>query len=240
MTRFRVVLLAILLSFVSTALSALEGTIERAYLVEVTAVSGLRIRSAPDFNASVFAVIQFGARLLAFEEQGEPFTIENRTGRWTKVLYGAWRGWVFGGMLKPVQSSVAANDRILESFLIVPGKKAGLLIFGKELPADVHAAYGPPSSIDSRMCYWTGSGWGIRANFEQVCGKTIIKSAIIGDTRFRTADGIGVGSLFADVVAKFPGGKRSSGMDVEFFYEAGKASFGINRGRVSLIHLVSE
>src|SRR5512136_98988 len=82
----------------------------------VDAPSGLRMRENPQLNAKVVATLQNGLQVELLEEKDPEITIDGKKGRWTKVSYDAWTGWVFGGFLVNEEDLLNLNDLIGGTF----------------------------------------------------------------------------------------------------------------------------
>lgn len=65
----------------------------------VNVKDGLNVREAPDRAAKRIATIPRGEKLRILEEQSGTITIDNITGKWTKISDGKIQGWAFGGFL---------------------------------------------------------------------------------------------------------------------------------------------
>jgi hypothetical protein len=100
----------------------------------VQAPSGLRMRTAPDTNSDIVAVIAHGATVTILRESGEPVTISGVQGKWTEIQFGTQRGWVFGGFLgKPVEGGDLAA--LLKNGGCIPfGSERGRCSFSKGAP----------------------------------------------------------------------------------------------------------
>ncbi|WP_167883693.1 DUF1566 domain-containing protein [Leptospira ognonensis] len=79
----------------------------------VDASGGLRIRSTSDQNSAILTTIPDKAELIIIEEKGDVFEISGRKGKWTKVKYKQFEGWVFGGFIKyPLNEDQTKNSNI--------------------------------------------------------------------------------------------------------------------------------
>ena len=65
----------------------------------INAKSGLRLRKTPDLNSEKILLIQNGEIVELIEEKKEIVTINEVSGKWTKINYNGQKGWVFGGYL---------------------------------------------------------------------------------------------------------------------------------------------
>jgi len=214
---------------------------------EVTAASGLRMRAKPDQKAPIVDVLSAGAGMTVLDPAGPEAVIEGKPGRWVRVRYGASEGWVFGGMIRPAEAMkvVGGNGTNVvtnEAWLLVPGKRAGLFVLGKPIPESAYSAYGKPDGVsppsdsrDSGSTYWGVQGSKMNVKLHDGVAKENVFSVHISAQQFRFANGIGVGSTVEDLQAKFPGGKREEGMDVDWFYTISGAGFGISGGKVSVV-----
>ena len=220
---------------------------------EVTAASGLRMRAKPDQKAPIVDVLSAGAGMSVLDPAGPEAVIEGKTGRWVRVRYGASEGWVFGGMIRPVEALkvVGGKDQAgatNQAWLLVPGKRAGLFELGKPIPEAAYGVYGKPDGVSppgdtpvSGLTYWGERGGRITVKLHD---GTVKDNVIVIDTmdgRFRFANGIGPGSTVEELQAKFPGGNRERGMDyIEWVYNTPGAGFGINGGKVILVVITSQ
>jgi len=65
----------------------------------VTAFSGLKIRTAPGLKSQILKIIPFGESVNIIESDVSPSVIEWMEGHWTKVEYKGIEGYVFDGFL---------------------------------------------------------------------------------------------------------------------------------------------
>lgn len=78
----------------------------------VTAPNGLVLRESPSREARALAVVPEGGRVRFFGvEQGAPFIIDGKTGRFTRVAWQGKTGWMFDGYLKreAIEPSISSN-----------------------------------------------------------------------------------------------------------------------------------
>ena len=214
---------------------------------EVTAASGLRMRARPDQKAPIVDVLSAGAGMAVLDPAGPEAVIEGKTGRWVRVRYGASEGWVFGGMIRPVEAIKVVGGKETasatnEAWLLVPGKRAGLFELGKPIPEAAYAVYGKPDGVsppsdtrDSGSTYWGERGGRINVKLHDGTARDNVFALYIRDGRFRFANGTGPGSTVEEIQAKFPGGTRGEGMDIEWVYSTPGAGFGISAGKVSFV-----
>lgn len=214
---------------------------------EVTAASGLRMRAKPDQKAPIVDVLSAGAGMTVLDPAGPEAVIEGKTGRWVRVRYGASEGWVFGGMIRPVEALkvVGGKDQAgvtNQTWLLVPGKRAGLFELGKPIPEAAYGVYGKPDGVsppsdtpDSGSTFWGEGGSRINVKLHDGVARDNVFMLYVRDGRFRFANGIGPGSTVEELQAKFPGGTRGEGIDIEWSYGIPGAGFGINGGKVHFV-----
>ncbi len=73
---------------------------ETPEIMVVEAMSGLRLRYAPDLDSVVLLTIPNGAPVKVLRKKKKAIQVSGKTGVWVKVSYGDLEGWVFGGYLK--------------------------------------------------------------------------------------------------------------------------------------------
>jgi len=95
-------ILTFLFLFTALALSATAGDDWT-----INAQSGLTLRSGPDRNASMVAVLPNGTKVTEIERSAHPVTIDGITAVWVRVSYGSINGWLFSGYLESNQTQPA-------------------------------------------------------------------------------------------------------------------------------------
>ncbi len=80
----------------------------------ITAESGLRMRETPGLDGEVIIKIPYEAKVETLSETGETFTVEGIEGKWTKVKWNEYSGWVFGGYLGNRETADASWVKLLE------------------------------------------------------------------------------------------------------------------------------
>lgn len=65
----------------------------------ISADGGLRMRDKPSTDGSKIVTIPDKSEVLLTEETGDTITISGKNGRWSKIKYEKYEGWVFGGFL---------------------------------------------------------------------------------------------------------------------------------------------
>lgn len=78
---------------------ASQPKVDEVRVKYVNVKDGLNVREAPDRAAKRIATIPRGEKLRVLEEQSSTITIDNITGKWTKISDGKIQGWAFGGFL---------------------------------------------------------------------------------------------------------------------------------------------
>lgn len=64
--------------------------------------SGLKMRKVPSQEGEVLCVVPYDAEVPVFEEIRDAVELYGAKGKWTKVKWSGWEGWVFGGFLSAV------------------------------------------------------------------------------------------------------------------------------------------
>jgi uncharacterized protein YgiM (DUF1202 family) len=80
----------------------------------ITAESGLRMRQTPALDSDVVVKIPYKSRVETLSEMGNTITIEGVDGRWTKITWNEYTGWVFGGYLGNRESANASWLKMLD------------------------------------------------------------------------------------------------------------------------------
>ena len=76
----------------------------------VSVKEGLRLRSAPDQNSQILALMPLGAKLQILSEKPATIVISGQPGKWCEVIWEGKKGWTFSGFL----SDRAPADRVSE------------------------------------------------------------------------------------------------------------------------------
>jgi len=66
----------------------------------VNATAGLRIRDEANLDGNVIGVIPYAEKIMLLYEEERIETIDNTTGKWSKIRWQEKEGWVFGGFLQ--------------------------------------------------------------------------------------------------------------------------------------------
>ena len=68
------------------------------------------MREAPNTNAARITTIPDRSPVLVLEETGEEIELSGKTGKWVRVSYEKYEGWVFGGFLTLSAESEASAE----------------------------------------------------------------------------------------------------------------------------------
>jgi hypothetical protein len=82
----------------------------------VNTQGGLRLRDQPSINGRVFATIPYDGMVVLFGEYSNEVVIDNIQGKWAKVFYDNFIGWVFDGYLSD-RNSFGAITYITRGYL---------------------------------------------------------------------------------------------------------------------------
>jgi hypothetical protein len=105
-----IIMLSIILTLFISCKKEIEkpnDTTNSGTLRFVTANDGINLREAPDQDGKVVTLIPIGSEVKIIEERWDTLTLDEKTGKWTKVEWKEFSGWAFGGFLsesKPQQS----------------------------------------------------------------------------------------------------------------------------------------
>lgn len=82
-------------------------TVEEEYR-RIDAEAGLRMRDKPGVDGEKIVTIPYRSRVTLLKELEEELTISEATGRWSRVKWKEYEGWVFGGFLTKAQLPMEA------------------------------------------------------------------------------------------------------------------------------------
>lgn len=233
---------------------------QKTIMARITARSGLNMRSKPALKAPVLAVIPHGGRVPVLGETGEPFPVEGKQGRWTKVVFNGKQGWVFGGYLRIVsrpqlgradQSSSPGQDKQAgkrdnnaprDDYLIVPGKGVGPIRLGKPVPRYAMDIFGRPDKFelsdrqDEGVCLWQGK---LLVKLNDGTSKEHVFQVFVYSPLFHAEKGIKIGSSLRDLRMAYPEGKREQNVaEADFGWRVPGLVFFISDEKVGSIGVV--
>ncbi len=95
-------LLPLLLPFLvlSPSISWAQTPCETSELKQITAPSGLRMRSAPKISGKVVTTVPFDSLVMACKEKYGELKVDDQMGHWTFVVYKEFEGFMFDGYMK--------------------------------------------------------------------------------------------------------------------------------------------
>lgn len=113
LTFFAIIAIIVVLSFLAVFS---ENARSEAFNSRVEAPRGLRLRESPDLNARVLVTIPNKSTVVVLEANDREITIDGIKGKWTRVGYASYSGWVFGGFLVEIEEELTLDDLIGGSF----------------------------------------------------------------------------------------------------------------------------
>ncbi len=102
-------LLPLLLPFLvlSPSISWAQTPCETSELKQITAPSGLRMRSPPKISGKVVTTVPFDSLVMACKEKYGELKVDDQMGHWTFVVYKEFEGFMFDGYLEAVTAKEA-------------------------------------------------------------------------------------------------------------------------------------
>ena len=255
-----IILLAVVVALMSCSKDeqAAKESLPDRDVARVTAASGLNMRAEPAMNAPVLFVIPERTLVPVLDYAGDPFTVEDKSGRWAKVNFNNASGWVFSGFLESTTAAMQ-TETAQEDDTPASGSRpnwqfsaAGLgpIRLGQPLPDAVIAALGQPDTHtpagdapDSGAYFWkhTGGGEiGLLIKLHDGVSPENVYAVYSEFAQFRTDKGIGIGSTMQQVRQAYPDGE--AGYD-EYYdsdvYNTGNMQFRFYRDTVDMIYVSS-